>query len=76
MLDVEEAAGSGSINDLVERVGFGVERVGIEGDVLGGEAMMVGVAAGFFADVFIGGATVFDEGRRGNDVGGGEGWVR
>lgn len=61
MLDVEEAAGVGSVDDLIERVGLGVGggsrgRVGVEGDVVGGEMVVVGcvVAASFVANVVVG----------------------
>lgn len=69
MLDVQEAAGSAAVDDLVEGVGFGGGgcRGGVEGDVFGGEALEVvggAVAAGFVADVDVGGAAVL-EGRWG-----------
>lgn len=61
MLDVEEAAGVGSVDDLIEGVGLGVGggsrgRVGVEGDVVGGEMVVVGcvVAASFVANVVVG----------------------
>lgn len=75
VLDVEEAAGLGAVDDLVQGVGLGGGRhVAVEGDVLGGEVVAVGgvVAVGVVADVlaaFRGGA--FD----GGEMGFGGGWV-
>lgn len=80
MLDIEEAAGSAAVDDLVEGVGLGVLWVGVERDVLGGEALVVvggAVAASFFADVFVGGSAVFEVGlwrRWGGGIGGGGGF--
>lgn len=59
MLDVEEAAGTAAVDDFVERVGLGGEWIGVEGDIFGGEAVVRAVAAGFFADCFVGGTSVF-----------------
>lgn len=59
MLDVEEAAGLGAVDNLVEGVGLsGGGRVCVKGDILGGESVGVGgvVAAGLIADVLVGGA--------------------
>lgn len=61
MLDVEEVAGLGSVDDLVEGVGLGGGRVGVEGDVLGGEEVAVGyvlLTAGFVPYVLVGGAAL------------------
>lgn len=70
MLDVEEAAGLGSVNDLVKGVGFSGRGIGVERDVFRGEEMLGDVyATGFVADVFVGGAAVF--GGRGRWSGGG-----
>lgn len=71
MLNVEEAAGAATVDDLVEGVGLGGVRGGVERDVLGGEAVVVegGLAAGFFADVLIGGAAVFVGWLRGGVIG-------
>lgn len=57
MLDVEEGAGAGPVDDLVEGVGFGRDGV-VEGDVAGREVVRVGVASGLVADVLgaVGGA--------------------
>lgn len=64
MLHVEKIAGLRSVDNLVERVGFGGRWIGVERDVFGGEEMLGDVfATGFVADVFIGGA-----------AGGGRGW--
>ncbi|CAB4283921.1 unnamed protein product [Prunus armeniaca] len=58
VLDVEEDAGVGLVDDLIKRVGLGVGggsrgRVGVEGDVVGREIMGVGcvVVASFVATV-------------------------
>lgn len=64
MLHVEKIAGLRSVDNLVERVGFGGRWIGVERDVFGREEMLGDVfATGFVADVFIGGA-----------AGGGRGW--
>ena len=88
VLDVQEAAGLGAVDDLVERVGLrggGGGGVGVEGDVLGREEVVVVGridAAGLVADVLVGGAAmlgggvvVLSEGGLGadNEVGGGFG---
>lgn len=58
MLHVEKIAGLRTVDDLVERVGFGGRWIGVERDVFGGEEMLRDVfATGFVADVFIGGTT-------------------
>lgn len=58
MLHVEKIAGLRSVDDLVERVGFGGRWIGVERDVFGGEKMLGDVfATGFVANVFIGGTT-------------------
>ena len=73
MLDVEEAAGAAPVDDLVEGVGFvGGGGVGVEGDVPGGEPLVVvggAVAAGLLADVLVGGAAVLDGLQRRRGVG-------
>ncbi|CAL8164448.1 unnamed protein product [Prunus armeniaca] len=58
VLDVEEDAGVGLVDDLIKRVGLGVGggsrgRVGVEGDIVGKEIMGVGcvVVASFVATV-------------------------
>lgn len=71
-MDVEESTGLGSVNDLVERVGFSGRRIGVERDIFSGEEVLGDVyATGFVADVFVGGAAVF--GGRGRWSGGGGG---
>ncbi|GER48914.1 zinc finger family protein [Striga asiatica] len=47
----DDDRGDGSVDDLVEGVGLDGEWVGVERDVLGGEAVGRGVAAGLVADV-------------------------
>ena len=57
MLHVEKITGLRSVDDLVERVGFGGRWIGVERDIFGGEEMLGDVfATGFVADVFVGGA--------------------
>ncbi|KAF1886981.1 hypothetical protein Lal_00046219 [Lupinus albus] len=59
--DIEEAAGLRAVDDLVKRVGLRGVRVGVERDILGGEEVVVGVVtASLVANVFVGGAAVFD----------------
>lgn len=55
VLDVEEAARLGAVDDLVEGVGLGGGRVGVKWDVLGGEEVGVEivVAAGLIANVLV-----------------------
>lgn len=65
MLDVEEAAGSGTVDDLVEGVGLGGIRGGVEGDVFCGEVVGFDMAASLLADVLVGGAMVAGGGSRG-----------
>lgn len=64
MLNIEKATRLGAINDLVERVGFGGRRVGVEGDIFGGEFVVVSdiVAASLVANVLVEGAAVFGGG--------------
>ena len=56
MLDVEEAAGLGAVDDLVEGVGLSGERRSVEGDVACGEILELRTAASLVADVLIGAA--------------------
>lgn len=58
MLDVEEAAGSGTIDDFVEGVGLGGVKGSVEGDVFCGEVVGFDMAASLLADVLVGGAMV------------------
>lgn len=60
MLNIEEAARLGAIDDLVEGVGLGGGCGGVEGNVLSGEMVPVRevVAAGLVANVLVGGASV------------------
>ncbi|GER47849.1 hemolysin transporter protein shlB [Striga asiatica] len=58
----DDDRGNGSVDDLVEGVRLGGEWVGVEGDVLGGEAVGRGVAAGLVADVLTCRAAAVDPG--------------
>ncbi|KAI3728793.1 hypothetical protein L6452_17436 [Arctium lappa] len=42
VLDIEESARTGSVDDLVEGVGFGAVWIGVEGDVFGGDVVAFG----------------------------------
>lgn len=71
MLDVEEAAGLGAVDDLVEGVGLGGERRSVEGDVACGEILELRTAASLVADVLIGAAVFLRRSSgRGSGLGG------